>query len=76
MNGNKLNKFLITLTLIFFSNLAFAENTIDNYTSEEFDKEKSGGPQFVSTPKSAAKKFLKSRGWNSEKWSKYKRKWK
>lgn len=65
MNGNKLNKFLITLTLIFFSNLAFAENTIDNYTSEEFDKEKSGGPQFVNTPKSAAKKFLKSRGWKN-----------
>ena len=52
MNGNKLKKFLITLTLILFSNLAFAEDSIDNYTSEEFDKEKSGGPQFVSTPKS------------------------
>ena len=60
-----MKKILTLFTFLFFVNFAIAETTIDNYTSEEFDKEKSGGPQFVSTPKSAAKEFLKSRGWKN-----------
>ena len=61
----KMKKILPIIILLLLSNLALSETNVDNYTAEEFDKAKSGGPQFVSTPKSAAKEFLRSRGWKN-----------
>ena len=59
---DKMKKILPLIIFLLLGNLAFSETNIDDYVSEEFDKSKSKGAQFVKTPKNAAKDFIRSKG--------------
>ena len=47
----KMKKILPIIILLLLSNLALSETNVDNYTAEEFDKAKSGGPQLTEEPR-------------------------
>ena len=59
---DKMKKILLLIIFLLLGNLAFSETKLDDYVSEEFDKSKSGGAQFVKTPKDAAKNFIRKQG--------------
>jgi len=59
---DKMKKILPLIIFLLLGNLAFSQTDLDDYVSEEFDKSKSGGAQFVKTPKDAAKNFIRKQG--------------
>ena len=57
-----MKKILAIIIFLLLGNSAFSETKLEDYVSEEFDKSKSGGAQFVKTPKDAAKEFIRKKG--------------